>query len=258
MKFEFEVIETADKSPTLRLLAGDQKEAQCMHHLGGALSESEYIYLEATKVALKQRRKPHVLSVGLGLGYNELLTLAEISTSHPELIDKTSLVSYESEKTLCENLRSYILNQPLPENWSALYASIFKQISSRFDMKEDSLVSVAKNLLTSQKWQMRSALTLVSLPKDERFSVIYFDAFSSSASPNLWTEEFLNDFLLSCSEELSIFVTYAVTGALKRSFKKNHFEVFHRSGFKGKRESTWAVKKDLDGSYLSFRPPSTL
>lgn len=253
-KFEYEIIKTSDQSPTVRLFAGEQKEAQCMHHLGGALSESHFIYLDAAKAALRESQPPHFLSVGLGLGYNELLTIAEIATHTPKKLDQLTLISYESEPLLSNSLVKYLKAKPLPEDWFELYEKIFTLVAEKFDLSPGRLKKMAEEALTSNKWQVRGALSLENLPQ-ESFSVIYFDAFSRAASPQLWTEEFF-DRLFSCStKERSLFVTYAVTGNLKRSFKRHDFEVFKRPGFKGKRESTWAVKRDPDGQYLKLHPP---
>ena len=93
----FEIEVTADGSPTLRLQGQEP-----MHSLQGALSETLYIYGPVIELALEQP-EPRLLSVGLGLGYNELLTMALSLRA-----EKTfSLVSLESEEWLRDEFVSW-------------------------------------------------------------------------------------------------------------------------------------------------------
>ncbi len=70
----------------------------------------------------------------------------------------------------------------------------------------------------------------------------FFDAFSSKATPGLWNEEFLNQFLLRAPGKPCVFATYASTATLKKALKTAGFELKDQLGFGGKRESTRAYR----------------
>ncbi|MEO0336841.1 MAG: hypothetical protein AAF202_10620, partial [Pseudomonadota bacterium] len=66
---------TKDGSPTLEITVEGVNEN--MHNFHGAFSETDYIYGEALRWALASPVPTlRVLSVGLGLGYNEIMTAA--------------------------------------------------------------------------------------------------------------------------------------------------------------------------------------
>ncbi|MBK7845346.1 MAG: hypothetical protein IPJ71_17000 [Bdellovibrionales bacterium] len=68
----FQIEITQDGSPTLRL-RDSSGLGESMHNLKGAFSETLYIYLPTLQRAFEwQEPETRLLSVGLGLGYNEL------------------------------------------------------------------------------------------------------------------------------------------------------------------------------------------
>jgi len=74
------------------------------------------------------------------------------------------------------------------------------------------------------------------------FDVIYFDAFAAVHQPEMWTTESL----AVVSQYLKaggVFVTYAITGNLKRSMKSLGFEIEKAPGAPGKREMLRAIKQ---------------
>ena len=95
---DFTIVTTADGSPSLSI-EDSSGYVEKMHHAAGAMSESIYIYGEAVQKVLDRRWPLRVLSVGLGLGYNELITAAsggksEYGTgigSHIELRNRAAL-----------------------------------------------------------------------------------------------------------------------------------------------------------------------
>jgi len=73
-------------------------------------------------------------------------------------------------------------------------------------------------------------------------SGIYFDPFSSKTNEELWKEEALMRFCFDVPGNRCVLTSYAFTGSLKRSLINGLFEIENKKGFKGKRESTLAVK----------------
>ncbi|WP_449437501.1 MnmC family methyltransferase [Pedobacter steynii] len=76
---------------------------------------------------------------------------------------------------------------------------------------------------------------------EQRFDLIYFDAFSVQHQPEMWTDEIIAH---TCQflNPGGIFVTYAITGKLKRALKSVGFTIEKLPGAPGKREMLRATK----------------
>lgn len=219
----YEVVWTEDQSPSL----SDAKEL--MHHRGGAYAETQLIYGNVLREALAQGAR-HALSVGLGLGYNEFVVAEELLKAGCQGFYLDSL---ESEEILRESFLNFVQGQVEPRG------EIYREILKKFS--HSGLPEKLQQLRQSGEWQLLGRLEpQQKLPR--RYEVIFFDAFSSKSSPDLWQEDFLDQFLQENAAENCYFSTYACTGALKRVLRKNTFEVIVREGFAGKRNSTLGVR----------------
>lgn len=240
--FQYEVLETADGSPTIRLWKSSQ-DAECMHHLGGALTESLYIYDQAIVKAMGFQSPLNILSVGLGLGYNELIAVARAMRDQFSL-EQFKMDSYEIEDRLRDHFLLW-LNESveLPPLWIKLYDSILDSIAKHFEILPGLIKMRLLELFENEQWRLFSELD-ADTTFTGKYNCILFDAFSKGATPNLWDEEFLKNFLEKVSGKQCVLSTYAATGSLKRALRDKSFEVDLRPGFQGKRQSTWAVKNN--------------
>lgn len=232
-KHNFELIQTADGSPSLVVSFGENS-AECMHHRGGAWAETKMIYAQPAKVILQQGGR-RFLSVGLGLAYNEMMLMA---LSQELALSLECIQSYEAEPFLIECFQNFIQGQGLHPELHATYQNILNLIATGHDALQ--LQKFMKECLHQDKLRLFGALNSTTLPR-ESFDYVLFDAFSNKSNPELWTEDFLTQFFSSLGHDCVV-STYACTGALKRSLKKTGFELLPRSGFAGRRESTLAVK----------------
>lgn len=223
---------TEDGSPTARHII-DGISGEAMHHLGGALSETLYIYRPAIEWGFSQIARPAVLSVGLGLGYNELITAAYSVQSHKPFY----LQSFESDEVLKIQFLKF-LNEDMESDH---YRAILKGVSTQLKVDDAQILSALRNALQTGSWVLRDALHGESI-FDTRFDVILYDLYSAKTLESLWTEEFLIEFLRKVAHTSCAFATYAAKGNLKRALRKNDFNVEIREGFQGKRQSTYATK----------------
>ena len=76
---------------------------------------------------------------------------------------------------------------------------------------------------------------------DEKYDLIYFDAFSPRKQPEIWTKENFYK-LYECLNKNGILSTYSAKGELKRNLKGAGFRVLAVPGPIGKREITLACK----------------
>lgn len=237
----YSIVITEDGSPSLfwrdplLTLQSDQgtqnhfARGEMMHHKGGALSESREIYGKVVAEGLAAGLS-RIVSIGLGLGYNELLVAHYAWRNN---IHNIRLLSYESDSFLSESFLNFLAGSR-----TAPLDRVYLQILELIDA--DNWISVCRTLEhwhQAGSWLMAPALAKDTLPT-EKYEIVLYDAFSSKTSPQLWSEEFLIEFLDRVMAAKSLFSTYACTGALKRSLKARQFELVIREGFHGKRNST--------------------
>lgn len=238
----FELVLTADKSPSFQRM--DDLNQELMHHRGGAYSETQYIYGDAIRIALKNGLKSFV-SVGLGLGYNELLIACEnlkmeaVAGIEP---GSTTIISYELVDQLKSDFLAFIHRDP---SAPTVYSDILAFFTAEYGFSDEQILSWLQEAFVSGRWQLQGALTSDAkiLRKSE---CCLFDAFSSKTSPDLWSEEFLKMFLNEHFTEKALFATYASLGSLKRSLLSAGFHLGDKSGFAGRRESTLAFRGNFN------------
>lgn len=241
---------TQDGSPSFSLADSQATEAvplkaELMHHRGGAFGETLYIYQPPVERAFQLFAKPHILSLGLGLGYNEILTATEaIKAQKP---DQFLLTSYESEEDLSRGFLNFILNSSVGSGSPQASAqsesedvcqNIVERFSGQFNVDPTAVKDCLLRARQDGRWVLNAALRS---PEDLPSSIHVFlwDAFSQKTSPDLWQQTFLESSLDRAEKQGAWLSTYACNGALKRALKAKQFSVEIRPGFQGKRECTW-------------------
>lgn len=241
--FEYKRELTADGSPTLRL----PPTWEPMHALDGAFSETLYIYQPTVHQALSClptpgtgggsliAKTPRLLSLGLGLGYNEILIACE--ALHLNLLE-VFVDSYESVSPLRFNFENWILGVSC--ELQDIYDNILQLYANHYRIEPKRIREFLKEQLQKQNLQLLAAITAQS--HFQQSVGILFDAFSDKTSPELWTEEFLDRFLKMAAADRCFLSTYASKGTLHRALKNNNFTSEKKAGFGKKRESTFAFR----------------
>jgi len=218
------IIQTADGSNTLF----NETIGENYHSKHGALQESLHVFVAAgLKKAIENNAAQPltVLEVGFGTGLNYLLSLSHC-------VEQQVSVNYtgiEAFPISLAELSSTAYGQYVPDAiWEALIhhyeAAIGKQV----------------NLFDNQQLEIAHR-TLADFTSNTAFDLIYFDAFSVQHQPEMWTDEVIAH---TCSflKPGGIFVTYAITGNLKRALKKVGLTIEKLPGAPGKREMLRATK----------------
>ena len=246
-----------------------------MHSLKGAFSETVYIYgtaiesclkglgaLAATKATTATPQAPRIFSLGLGLGYVEILAAALIAKAEGEFPGISQLAGGESFEIVPE-LRDWFVNWvqsesetesasdsvsdsdsvfiSVPAEFRRAYKDILKRTAEQTGITRPVIIQQLQEMIQTERWKIRPALTPTT-EFTEKFHCICFDAFSSKTSPDLWSEEFLTEFFKKVAADSCVLATYACTGALKRTLRAAEFELTIREGFSSKRDSTFAVR----------------
>jgi tRNA U34 5-methylaminomethyl-2-thiouridine-forming methyltransferase MnmC len=82
---------------------------------------------------------------------------------------------------------------------------------------------------------------MLDFNSEEHFDVLYFDAFAAVHQPEMWNQKSLAH-ISKFLNPGGVFVTYAITGDLKRTMKGLGFAIEKAPGAPGKREMLRAIK----------------
>ncbi len=192
------------------------------HSTHGAIQESRHVFI-SSGLAEVDLSSPSILEIGFGTGLNALLSLIygqendlpiryttiemyPMSTALVELINYTETLGYADEYRLLHNSEW--------EEWI--------NITSYFHLKK-----LEGDLVTTR-------LT-------DAYDLIYFDAFSPEAQPELWKESIFGKIANVCNPG-AVLTTYSAKGAVRRSLQASGFEVERIPGPPGKREMIRARK----------------
>jgi tRNA U34 5-methylaminomethyl-2-thiouridine-forming methyltransferase MnmC len=229
------MMEEKDSHPISFLLTDDHSHTlfserfkATYHSTRGAISESKHVFIQNGLQYIHERfqsKDISVLEVGFGTGLNAFMTYlcAKENTliinyqsieAYPVLLSDSSQLNYTKEFSEKEKT---VFNQMHQQEWNRI-----DQISDSF--------SFIKHLCLVEEFN-----------SPQKFDVIYFDAFSPSKQPELWTESVLRK-MYDLLKENGILVTYCAQGQMKRNMKQAGFKVQTLPGALGKREMTRGLK----------------
>ncbi len=217
-------IKTLDGSITLK----DKELNETYHSLDGALSESEYVFIEQGLKKYSQgiKGKVRVLELGFGMGYNSFLAL-KFAVKHSLQI---SILSCETQPIEPEILRDF---------------GVFEAFSN-----EDRKLFEMMHFLPWEDWneteagmlkKTKASIKELDLNSEKGFDLVFFDAFAPSKQPDVWDPEILEK-CAGCLKEGGSLITYCAQGQFKRDLASKGFQVSNPPGFGKKREMTLGIK----------------
>jgi len=215
---------TADGSNTLY----NETIGEHYHSKHGALQESLHVFIDAGLKYAEQSstNKPvSILEIGFGTGLNFLMTSA-YAAEHKLEINYTGIEAFPLST---EALKSTLYNQYVDaEIWDSFISNYEQSFHGPATISEDQKLIIMHT-------------TLQEFVSDISFDLIYFDAFSVQHQPEMWSDEIIGH-VCSFLKAGGIFVTYAITGKLKRALKSFNMKIEKLPGAPGKREMLRAVK----------------
>ncbi|WP_316811025.1 tRNA (5-methylaminomethyl-2-thiouridine)(34)-methyltransferase MnmD [Pedobacter heparinus] len=215
---------TADGSNTLY----NESIGEHYHSKHGALQESKHVFIDAgLKHAISSfpEQEISILEVGFGTGLNFLLSAAHCAENQV-LLKYTALEAFPLQ---VEELESTGYHNYVPEAiWNGMISNYGKALQQAVNVLPDQQLKIVHTYLHRYETSLQ-------------FDLIYYDAFSVQHQPEMWTEEIIAH---ACSylKPGGVFVTYAITGKLKRALKAIGFILEKLPGAPGKREMLRATK----------------
>jgi tRNA U34 5-methylaminomethyl-2-thiouridine-forming methyltransferase MnmC len=201
-----ELVQTADGSFTLFI----PEVEETYHSKHGAVQESMHVFIENGLFQFN-KNEIRILEVGMGTGLNASLTLHHAKGNV-----------------------HYVALEPYPLSKEVLIR-LEEQSNSFFEMKfheskSGEIVSVSDCFSF-----VRMEVGLEEFQSEEKFDIIYYDAFGPRVEPGLWTLERMQQ----CFELLNeggVLVTYCAKGEVRRNLQAAGFVVERLPGPPGKRE----------------------
>lgn len=234
-------VKTQDGSPSLQIeLTGAVERAEKMHSWEGAYSETQYVYGEVIRTVCQAELPLRVFSLGLGLGYNEILAASEVAAGTARL---DYGVSTELDPWLIKEFRKWLSDQK--SELEVPYNEILNLFAAEKNQRPEDIKAILTDWVSSGVWKLDHGYGLDFDFYGRTFNAILYDAFSDKVSPELWTQEILDKTLQSADPFFCVFGTYASKGILKRSLKATGFHLLDRTGYGGKKESTLATRGRL-------------
>ena len=221
MNLKRRIIRTADGSKTIQIEDWDEQ----YHSRHGAVQEAYHVFIDHGLRRFKDRHAC-ILEIGFGTGLNALITLMEA----PQLQLEIDYVGVEAFPVSLEEVAELEYGQEL----------------GRTDL-EDHFQKMHR-APWGQRLEITDAFFLTKLRKDfmqvadqDRFDLVYFDAFGARVQPELWTEALFSKMFRAMKRQGTL-VTYAAKGSVRRAMQAVGFTVERLPGPPGKREMLRATK----------------
>ena len=215
-----ELRETADGSMTIYLPEMDEH----YHSYHGALQEAKHVFIENGIQRFPKKDTITVFELGLGTGLNALLTAIWAERN----LQKVAYFGLEAFPVETEM------------NFAMKYDSLITDYQSNDLFSKIVLAPWEAKTEISAYFQLCKCQSKIqSLLIDQKFDIIYFDAFGPRAQEEMWDFEILQKTTSMLNPD-GLFVTYCAKGQLKRDLKTLGLKVETLPGPPGKREMTIA------------------
>lgn len=223
-KHKVSIVVTKDNSHTLY----SEQFGATYHSTHGAIQESLHVFIKNGLEFYfdnRQLESLSVLEIGFGTGLNAFLT-------YEFARDKKVAINYQSVEAFPISVEAA---QGL--NYTDGLDNELKEVFFKMHQCESGLLTSINSFFTLTKHQC----LIEGFRSTEQFDVIYFDAFSPTQQPELWTESVFHN-MFSLLKPGGILVTYCAQGQMKRNMRTAGFKVITLPGPPGKREMTRGEK----------------
>lgn len=215
------IIITDDGSTTIQLLDWNEQ----YHSKNGAIQEANYVFIKQGLSQVKNK-EVDILEIGFGTGLNAFITFLEAQKRDLK-INYVGVEAFPIEKNELDKLNyiSKLKAEEYKEEFSLMHQSNWNEAQK-----------IATNFtLTKRKQKFEEIID------QNKYNLIYFDAFGAQVQPELWTEVIFKKMYESLKKD-GILVTYSAKGSVRRAMQSVGFTVERLPGPPGKREMLRAIK----------------
>jgi tRNA U34 5-methylaminomethyl-2-thiouridine-forming methyltransferase MnmC len=217
----FEIVKTREGIDTLI----NNRLNEHYHSLYGSMQEGLHVFIKNGLLAVnKNLPEIKILEMGFGTGLNAILTYRENQVLQKH-IHYSTVEAFPLPKSITDKLN---------------YFEYFgKPLQPFFQRMHD--CNWFENVTFGDFILHKINADMLELTLDGGYDLVYYDAFSPTHQPELWTFEVLQKIYEACNKG-ALLVTYCAKGEVKQTLEKVGFKVEKLDGPKGKREMIRAVK----------------
>jgi tRNA U34 5-methylaminomethyl-2-thiouridine-forming methyltransferase MnmC len=227
-----EILITSDGSTTIHLPDWNEQ----YHSKHGAIQEAYHVFIKSGfdlfcdfEQQENSQESISILEIGFGTGLNAFITFLEAIKQYKK-IDYVGVEAYPVLENEIQKL-NYV-----SELKAAAQQAIFDKMHA---VSWDTKHRISDGFLLTKRKQFFEAIE-----DENKFDLVYFDAFGATNQPELWTETiFLK--MYNALKSNGILVTYAAKGSVRRAMLAVGFKVERLPGPPGKREMLRAIKKNV-------------
>ena len=217
-------VTTGDGSKTLY----NAEIGECYHSKHGAVQESRHVFIQTGLDYYVQQtgtKAVAILEVGFGTGLNFVQT-ADFIRERSVAVNYVGIEGFPLPlSVIAETGYGETVDAGV---WSAYLAAYEEGLKQEVQIHERLQLHINHTLL-------------MDFTSEKLFDVVYFDAFAAIHQPEMWSDAALGH-IAQFVKPGGVFVTYAITGNLKRSMKSLGFSIEKAPGAPGKREMLRATK----------------
>lgn len=222
--YNIELKITGDNSHTLLV----KELNETYHSTKGAINEARHVFLQkglSDYIEQIGEKELAVFEVGFGTGLNAHLTQL-FSQEHQVKIDYSSVETYPLNREIIQQL-----------NYTDLIPSNQHDYLKLHEVEWNKPHAISDFFTITKLHKQLNKIT-----ENNKFDVIFFDAFAPDIQPELWSKAIFEQ-QFNALKQGGVLVTYCAKGVVKRTIKEVGFELETLQGPPGKREMIRATKK---------------
>jgi tRNA U34 5-methylaminomethyl-2-thiouridine-forming methyltransferase MnmC len=218
-----EIIITQDGSTSIYL----PELNESYHSKFGAIQEAQHVFIKNGMDLFQSNDTIHILEIGFGTGLNAFITFLEASK-------RKQNIHYDGVEAYPVSIADAKQMNYVNELNASEFEAVFDKIHST---KWEQKIELTPSFTLTKRKQFFQELT-----DEEKFHLIYFDAFGFEVQPELWDESIFK-IMFDALLPNGILVTYACRTSIKKAMLSVGFSVEKLPGAPGKREMLRAIKK---------------
>ncbi len=194
----------------------------------GALHESLVKHVEPAFKLKQSQEEITILDICFGLGFNTLATLYYCKKN--KITSKINIYSPELDASLIHSLQNF----SYPKEFEELQ-EIISELSEH---------GIYDNRIWHIELFLGDARKYIKTFANEKFDIVYQDAFSPATNPILWTKEYFKD-IKNIIKKDGILTTYSIALRIRLALYENEFIIYLNQG-KNFRDATVASLSNLE------------
>lgn len=218
-----EIITTQDGSTSIYL----PELNESYHSKFGAIQEAQHVFIKNGMDLFQSNDTIHILEIGFGTGLNAFITFLE-ANKRKQKIYYDGVEAYPV--SIADAKQMNYVNELKAYEFEAIFEKIH---STQWEQK----IELTPSFSLTKRKQFFQELT-----DEEKFHLIYFDAFGFEVQPELWDETIFK-IMFNALLPNGVLVTYACRTSIRKAMLNVGFSVEKLPGAPGKREMLRAIKK---------------